>query len=150
MRKDTDKSSRGGSRYCSKSLFFDDSERSKMGAVNRRRERSYRQRQSANDWEYVDGSWKWEKSPITEVEAAISEDARRLVFGEYDEWANVEAIANKRGYAQDLLGETNAQCPEKKRFIERIRWKEEGIAMNVITGSAGWEVKNMPTAGEEF
>ena len=90
------------------------------------------------------------KSPKTEGVATINEDARKLGFGEYDEWGYVEVIASKRRYVQDLLGETNAQSPEKKRFVVRIRRKGDGITTDVNTGEVEWEAKNMPTVGEEF
>ena len=51
---------------------------------------------------------------------------------------------------QDLIGETDIQCPGKKRFAEWARWEEDGIITDVITGSVEWEVGNVPTAGEEF
>ena len=103
--------------------------------MNRRREHSYPQWKSANGWEYVDGTWKWKKSPKTEAKATISEEAQKLGFWEYAEWSYVEVIADKRGYLQDLLGETDAQFSEKKRFSERARWKEAGITTDVNTGA---------------
>ena len=50
----------------------------RWGQVNRRRDHSYRQWQSANGWEYVDGAWKWKPSPRTEGKPTIIEDTRKL------------------------------------------------------------------------
>ena len=51
---------------------------------------------------------------------------------------------------QLLLGDTDSQCPETKRFTDRIRYQEAGIATDVNTGEVEWGAGNMPTFGEEL
>ena len=78
------------------------------GPVSRRREHSYQQWKSAGEWEYVDGAWNWKKSPRKEGGATISEDTRKLGFGEYDEWTYVELITQ----AMICAGSSRRnQCP---------------------------------------
>ena len=88
------------------------------GPTNHQREQSYQnnQWQNTNDWGRNDGGWKLENNS-----AKTNEAARNLGFGEYADWTYLEAIANKRRYVQDLIGETDIRCPEKKQRIERAR-----------------------------
>ena len=108
---------------------------------------SYHQWQSGNDWGYVSAAWKLKKNKKTDDTAAINREARKPGFGEYADWAYAEAIVQKQGYAQFMLGETEAQCPEKIRFVDWVRYEEAGIAIDVNNVALGWEMKNMPTIG---
>ena len=94
------------------------------GPVNQRREHSYRRRKSENYCVYVDGTWKWKTSPKPDEEATIDGETRKVGFGEFSEWAYAAALTKKKGYAQFLLGETDAQWHGKKRRTDRIRYKE--------------------------
>ena len=104
------------------------------GPVNRRREHSYNKRQGETALEYVGGTWKREKSPIPEGEATIDGDSRKLGFGGI-RGANLCGSAHAQSMICGVFDRGN-QCPVagKKRFIDRIRWKEAGLAADVKTG----------------
>ena len=79
------------------------------GPAHRRRAHSYHKWQSENDWVYVDGTWKWGKSPKPDEAATIDEETRYLGFGEFAEWAYAAVLTQKQRYAQFQSGETNGQ-----------------------------------------
>ena len=62
------------------------------GPVYHQREPSYQNSQwkNTNVWEWKAGGWKWKNNS-----AETNEDARYLGFGEYSDWAYVEAIEKK-------------------------------------------------------
>ena len=73
-------------------------------------------------------------SPKTDGTSAIDGEARKLGFGEFADWAYAEVIMRNQRYARFTLGGTASRRPGKKRFIDRIRYKE-GITMGGNTGS---------------
>ena len=81
----------------------------RWGPANQRRGDSYRMWKSERDWEYVDGTWKWEARPKPDATSEISGKIRNLRFWEFAEWAYSEGLTQKQGYVQFLLGETDAQ-----------------------------------------
>ena len=123
-------------------------EEERRGPSNHQREQSYQNSQwrNTNGWEWNDGGWKWKSNSAKTNE----DDARKLGFGEYADRTYAEVIANRRGYAHGLLGETDIQCPEQKRFAEWARWGEDGIITDANTVEVECEAGNMPTVGEEF
>ena len=96
------------------------------------------------------GAWKLGGNPKTDETSAISGETRNLGFGEYADWAYAEVLMRKQGYVQFMLGGTEVLLEGEKRSIDRIRYKEAGIAMDFNTGAAGREAKNIPTAGGGF
>ena len=108
---------------------------------------SYHQWRSENAWRYVSGPWELKRNQKTDDTATIRRETRNLGIGEFADWISAEVIMRKQGYAHFLLGRTEAQLPEKKRFADRARYKEAGITMDVSTVAVGWEMKNMTTFG---
>ena len=84
------------------------------GPANQRRGHSRRKRESENDWEYVDGTRKWKKSPKPDEKATINGETRKLGFWEFAEWTYVAVLTQEQGYVQFMLGETNAQFRKRK------------------------------------
>ena len=84
------------------------------GPANRRKEHSYRQRQSEKGWEYANGTWELQKNLKTEETATINSETRHLGFGEFSDWTYAEATMRKQRYAQFLLGEPKPNARKRK------------------------------------
>ena len=101
---------------------------------------------------YLDGLRHAVRGPTDEEVQNIEGETQNLGFGEFDEFAYVEALAKKPKYAEFLMDEGKNGHSDMKKSTERAAQGEDGIIADTCRGDSERkkDATKMPTVGVEF
>ena len=84
------------------------------------------------EWGVYDHKYMWIGPRHDEASRANDETRQLLRFGEFARWSYGDIVTEKTRYLAFLIEDNGPRpCPEKKRFVDWVSRKEQGIQREV-------------------